>query len=429
MDTNVPAASGRAKADAGHRVRWRIVGLLFVIYTINCIDRMSLSVGLPLISKEFALSATIQGLILSAFFWTYSGCQIPGGWLVDRFGARRVLTVATVVWGGFQALAAAATSGVMLLLTRVGLGVFEAPFMPGASKLTAAWLPPNERSRGVTLIDSGAPLGSALGGLIISGLIIFLGSWRLAFLTMGVLTVVFGVVLWIVIRNRPREHAAVGEAELAVIEGTAAVAQPKPRPMSSRTFLAMVFGRIGWAMIFFGFVTWGPNYLAAARGMDIKGLGLSTFAIFLAGTVGEIASGILADRLQRNFSRDVSFKILFGISGVMSLGCLLYLPYVANPIAAVCVLCVAVLFHLFGGLYWSIPAMLAPAERIGLVGGVMNFAGTSSGISVPIIVGLLVDHTGGFDAVLQFFAACALVYLVGSLLIDFRPAPVTEEVK
>jgi ACS family D-galactonate transporter-like MFS transporter len=428
MDSDSPAALGRVKTDAGGRTRWRIVGLLFAIYTINCIDRMSLSVGLPLISKEFSLTPTIQGLILSSFFWTYSGCQIPGGWFVDRFGARRVLSIATIVWGGFQALAAAATSGVMLLLTRIGLGVFEAPFMPGASKLTAAWLPPTERSRGVTLIDSGAPLGSALGGLIISALIVFLGSWRLAFLTMGVLTLVFGVVLWIVIRNRPREHAGVGPAELAVIEGTAAIGKPKPRPMSGRTFTAMVLGRIGWAMIFFGFVTWGPNYLAAARGMDIKGLGLSTFAIFLAGTVGEIASGVLADRLQHTFSRDASFKILFGVSGLMSLGCLLYLPYVADPIAAVSVLCVAVLFHLFGGLYWSIPAMLAPPERIGLVGGVMNFAGTSSGISVPIIVGLLVEYTGGFDAVLQFFAACALLYLVGSLLIDFRPAT-TEETR
>jgi ACS family D-galactonate transporter-like MFS transporter len=426
MEIKAPIAGAQPPAFAGLGTRWRIIGLLFLIYTINCIDRMSLSVGLPIISKEFALSATIQGIILSAFFWTYSGCQIPGGWLVDRFGARRVLTVATIVWGFFQATAAAATSGTMLLLTRVGLGVFEAPFMPGASKLSAAWLPPTERSRGVTLIDSGAPLGSALGGLIISGLILFFGSWRLAFLAMGVLTVVFGGVLYFVIRNTPREHDRVSAEEIRLIEGTAATLAPKPRPLSTRTFLAMVFGRIGWAMIFFGFVTWGPNYLSAARGMDIKGLGLSTFAIFLAGTAGEIASGILADRLQRTFSRDISFKILFGLSGLVSLGCMLYLPYVGDPVAAVFVLCVGVLFHLFGGLYWSIPAMLASPERIGLVGGVMNFAGTSSGITVPIIVGLIVDHTGGFDAVLNFFAACALVYLIGSLLIDFRPAPTQE---
>ena len=416
-------------------VRWRVVGLMFVLYTINCIDRIALSVGLPVIGKEFDLSPAMQGLILSSFFWTYCGFQIPGGWAADRWGGRKVLGWATALWGSFQCLAAAATGGVTMMLARIGLGAFEAPYMPTASKLVAAWMPVGERSRAITLIDSGAPLGSAFGGLLLSALIVFFGSWRLAFLTVGVLTLVVGAVVIWQIRNRPEQHPDVNEAELETIAARNAAlvgAADEERHMSRRTFIAMICGRIGWTMIFFGLVTWGPSYLSAARGFDLKGMGYATFAIFSAGAVGAIVSGTLADWLQKRLPRDVAFKILFGVSGSVALAGLLALPYVTDPVSAVALLAVTVMFHFFGSLYWTIPAMLAPKERIGLVGGVMNFAGTSSGIAAPLLIGFLVQWTGGFDAVIAYFAFCALVYLIGSLVIDFRPhgpQPVLQEAR
>lgn len=403
-------------------VRWRIIGLLATLYTVNCIDRISLSVCLPLIAHEFALSATVQGLILSAFFWTYCGCQVPSGWAVDRWGGKRAIGVAATLWGAFQCLAAAATGGVTLLLTRVALGAFEAPYMPASGKLTAAWLPPTERSRGITLIDSGAALGSALGGLIVSSLILLLGSWRLAFLGIGTATILLGLYVYTQLRDLPSQHPAVNAAERTVIAlGESQSADEIARnPLSALSFAGMVVGRIGWAMIFFGLVTWGPSYLSAARGMNIRGMGIATFAIFLSGAAGEIISGMLADLLQRVLPRNVAFKLLFAVSGIGVLTALLLLPVIPDPVIAVAVLSTGVFFHFFGGLYWSIPAMLVPRHRIGLVGGIMNFAGTSSGIVVPIVLGLLVDATGGYDAGLGFLAICAVLYLVGSLLIDFR---------
>ncbi|MDR5773966.1 MULTISPECIES: MFS transporter [unclassified Caballeronia] len=424
MQTNLSAsASGSSLRTLLCTTRWRMVLLLFVLYTINCIDRMSLSIAMPTIVREFHLAATMQGLILSAFFWTYSTFQIPAGWAADRFGARRMIGMSAVLWGGFQCLAAFAMNGVTLLLTRIGLGVFEAPYMPAATKLTAAWLPPAERARGVTLIDSGAPLGSALGGLLISALIGFSGSWRSAFLIVGAVTIVFGLVVYRMLRETPERHAGIDQAEVAYIREQKLVAGETPSakmaPLSRGIISAMVVGRVGWAMVFFGLVTWGPNYLSVGRGLDIRGMGFATFIIFLAGAVGEILSGVTADWLQRHFARKTAFKILFGVSGGMSLLCLLALPFVADIRFAVAVLSLGVFFHLWGGLYWLIPAMLAPREQVGLVGGVMNFAGTGGAIIVPIVVGVIVDMTGGFTAVILFFAAAAFAYLVGSLFIDF----------
>ncbi|VVQ30365.1 putative galactarate transporter [Pseudomonas fluorescens] len=152
-------------------VRWRIFLIMLLLTAINYIDRASLSVALPLISSEFQIPPALEGLMLSAFFWSYALMQIPGGMLLDRFQTRRVIVIATVAWGAFQALAAGAHNWITLLITRMGLGIAESPIMPAGAKLNGAWLTPNERGRGAVLVDGGAPLGSAFGAIIIAGLI------------------------------------------------------------------------------------------------------------------------------------------------------------------------------------------------------------------------------------------------------------------
>src|SRR6185369_2144877 len=109
------------------RVRWRIFLVMLFLIAINYIDRASLSVAMPLIANEFNMDPATQGLILSGFFWTYALMQIPGGMLADRFKPRIVIAGATIFWGAFQAIAAAATNWPVLLLTRLGLGASEAP--------------------------------------------------------------------------------------------------------------------------------------------------------------------------------------------------------------------------------------------------------------------------------------------------------------
>jgi ACS family D-galactonate transporter-like MFS transporter len=318
-----------------------------------------------------------------------------------------------------MAVAGFATSAFLLVLSRLGLGAFEAPFMSSASKIVANWMPPSSRASGITLIDSGAPLGAAVGGLLVAWLIGATGSWRASFIIIGVSTVLFGIAATLWIRNRPSEHPSVSASELEVIETAAAVEGEKPG-VSAPTVVAMVVGRLAWAMVFWGLVTWGPSYLSSARGLDLKALGYATFLIFLCGAAGEILSGVLADRLQRRFSRNVAFKMLFGGSGALSLLALAALPFVHDTVTAVALLCVGVFFNLFGGLYWTIPGMLAKRERVGLVGGVMNFAGTSAGIIVPIAAGILIDLTGGYTAVLYMLATAAAIYLIGSLSINFE---------
>lgn len=407
-------------------VRWYVFTIIFLLVVVNLIDRISLSIAMPTIAKEFDLSPTTQGLILSSFFWAYALLQIPGGWLIDKYGPRKIITGSTVLWGIFQTLAAFATGGISLLLTRFMLGAAEAPLFPSGGKLNASWLSSQERGRGAVIMDCGGPLGAALGGIIIAYMIASIGSWRIVFAIAGIATILLGFVSWKYLRDMPQEHPAVNQAELALItqsNNTQSAVDSEPVSkgigISVGSLVAILSGRAAWAMMFFGLLTWGPSYLAQARGFDIKGIGNATFIIFLCGTFGSLCGGFLSDTLvKKGIAQRVALKTTLTISGVSTLIAFSLLPKMSDPIIAIAVLSVAAFFLMWGSLYWSFPALLAPKSKVGLVGGIMNMAGSVGGIVVPILVGFILSQTNkNYDNVLMFFAACSVVYILGTLSI------------
>lgn len=407
------------------RVRWRIFAIIFGLTVINLVDRVSLSIAMPTIAREFQLTPAIQGLILSSFFWAYALLQIPGGWLIDRYGPRRVIGWSTGLWGVFQTVAAFATGGLSLIFARVALGAAEAPLFPAGGKLNSLWLASSERGRGAVLMDCGGPLGVALGGLLIAYLIAVFGSWRTAFFIAGIATLAMAWLAWRYLRDDPAIHPGVNAAELARInEGRstsvaqAAKAGAQGLGIARRSLAGILLGRASWAMVFFGLLTWGPSYLAQARGFDIKGIGAATFVIFLCGAAGSLVGGFLCDLLVRKgVRRGLAAKGLLSCSGLVALLAFLLLPQLTDPYAAVALLSLTAFFLMWGSLYWSFPALLAAPARVGLIGGVMNLAGSLGGIAVPILVGLLLQHLGGYPAVLGFFALCSGLFILGTLLI------------
>jgi ACS family D-galactonate transporter-like MFS transporter len=407
------------------RVRWRIFAIIFGLTVINLVDRVSLSIAMPTIAHEFQLTPAIQGLILSSFFWAYALLQIPGGWLIDRYGPRRVIGWSTGLWGVFQTIAAFATGGLSLIFARVALGAAEAPLFPAGGKLNSLWLASSERGRGAVLMDCGGPLGVALGGLLIAYLIAVFSSWRTAFFIAGIATLAMAWLAWRYLRDDPAIHPGVNAAELARInEGRstsvaqAAKAGVQGLGIARRSLVGILLGRASWAMVFFGLLTWGPSYLAQARGFDIKGIGAATFVIFLCGAAGSLVGGFLCDLLVRKgVRRGLAAKGLLSCSGLVALLAFLLLPQLTDPYAAVALLSLTAFFLMWGSLYWSFPALLAAPARVGLIGGVMNLAGSLGGIAVPILVGLLLQHLGGYPAVLGFFALCSGLFILGTLLI------------
>lgn len=402
-------------------VRWRVFVLIGVLTVVNLADRTSLAVGMPSIARDLHIAPSVQGVILSAFFWTYAAMQLPSGWLIDRFGPSRLIAWAALLWGAFQTLMFAVGGGLSLILLRLGLGAAEAPMFPAGGKLNALWLPPSERGRGAVMMDSGSYLGAAIGGIGIAWLIAVLDSWRLAFGIAGLITLALGIYVAITLRDDPATHPAINDAELAHIR-QADTARPTVYPTADGvtvgTAAPIMIGRIGWAMVNFGLLTWGPSYLAQARGLDLKQMGAATFAIFGAGFLGSLSAGFLADGLvAAGLTRRVTLRMLLTISGLAVFAAFLILPHIPSAVSAVMLLAATDFMLCGGSLYWSLPSILAPPARAGLLGAWMNLAGSVGGIIVPIIAGLLLQATGTYTAVLVFFALCAALYILGTLLI------------
>lgn len=360
-------------------VRWKIFLLMLFLISINYIDRASLSVAMPLISKEFDLDPAMQGLILSSFFWTYAFMQVPGGMLADRFKPRIVIASATIFWGAFQAIAAVATNWPVLLLTRLGLGASEAPIYPAGGKLNAIWMTQTERGRGATLLDGGAPLGAALGSIVIAWLIAAFNSWRIAFVIAGVGTILCGLLAWYYIRNAPREHPSVNEAEARYIEQSHAL-EDADTPVSRggswmsyfryRSVWCMCLGWMFFNTTFYGLLTWMPTYLFKVHNFDIKTLGGASFIIFFSGFVGELVGGWIGDFWRsRGGAPNLVFRTLFGIAAILATMSIFFVAYVTDPVAVVVLLSATLFFCAGAGCIGPFPRRSRVAKNLDFSAG------------------------------------------------------------
>jgi ACS family D-galactonate transporter-like MFS transporter len=222
----------------------------------------------------------------------------------------------------------------------------------------------------------------------------------------------------------------VNAAELAHIESDEAAVKTTtngalPRIVDygrSRSFWAMMFGRLGWATIWWGIISWTPSYLSSALGFDLAGLGWGTFFVYGAGVLGQIVAGFVVDRWRARTTRyNLVMKTVFGVSGVGTAVSIFAILPVTDGFVALCLLATAVFFINFGGLYWAIPAWLAPKAQVGTVGGVMNVASSGGGGLAPIVMGFAIGAAGGgFTGAFTFLGVAAVVYFVGSMLIDFE---------
>ncbi|MGH3436775.1 MAG: MFS transporter [Sciscionella sp.] len=412
-------------------VRWKIFLLLLVIVTINYVDRGSISVALPLITKDLSMSPAVTGIVLSAFFWSYALMQIPGGWLVDKFGPRRMVAASCTGWGIAQALTAAVSGVGSFISFRVLLGLAEAPVYPSGGKINATWMPAQERGRGAVILDGGAPLGAAVGGIAIAGLILLTGSWRWSFLIAGIVTILIGIYAYRYIRNSPREHPKTNEAEVEYVErahaaedATAPDSVAKPnllRYLKFRSFWSMCLGWLGFNGVFYGLLTWGPLYLAQTKGFDIKTIGFSTLIIFGAGFVGELVGGFLADWWRgRGANPNLVLRTLLGVAGLLVVGGLIGVTLVSNPVAAVALLSLVLFFLRWVGLYWSVPSILGGRDNAGVLGGAMNFSGNISGFVTPAAVGFIVAATGGYYWALLYFVGAGALMTISVVTLNYN---------
>jgi sugar phosphate permease len=443
LDTNpAPALESSAISHVGAfkptNTRWVVLFLISLMYLLTYMDRSNISVAALSITKEFGLSKTAMGYVFSAFLWAYAIGQIPGGWLGDRFGPRRVLLAIIPFWS-ITVIGTGLTAGkISLSVMRFVLGLSEAGAFPIATRAMQLWFAKSERGLVHGVTHSFSRFAVAITPLVAVSIMVAFG-WRTIFYVFGSAGLLWSAVFYAFYRNRPEEHKSVNQAELAHIRGRnpdgsiKPSVDPKSRPaVPWKTIFGspnMWYIAAGYSCFFYGtyfFLTWFPTYLLEYRHLSIKSLGIVASFPLLAGMVGDIAGGSLTDRVYKKTGKlKFARRIVAAPCMLASAACLIPAATTHSVSTAVACLTASLFFlEMVIGPAWAVP-MDVGGEYSGTVTGVMNMAGALGASVSPVIFGFFAQR-GSWIAP---FLVTASMLLSGALIWTFLIDPEKSVVK
>ena len=418
------------------RVRYGIVAVLFIVTTVNYADRATLSIVGPTLSKDLQLDSVALGWLLSAFSWTYVALQIPGGWLLDRLGTKRVYQWSILTWSFFTflqgfvgAVGAGMAAAVTLFTLRILLGAAESPSFPANSRIVACWFPAAERGLASAIFNSAQYFSTVLFYPLMGALTHHLG-WPWVFWSMGGLGLLIGL-LWPRIIHSPRAHPRVNAAEVEHIQkggglvdlDGAKSAGAKTRPgliwelLGNRMLVGIFIGQYCINVLTWFFLTWFPIYLVKERGLTILKVGFIAVLPALCGFVGGILGGWISDRLlKRGCSLSFARKLPI-VTGLLLSVSMVACNYVNSTAAVIFFMSLAFFGKGVGALGWAVMSDVAPREAIGLSGGLFNTFGNLAGAITPIVIGYILAGTGSFQWALVYVSAHAALAVASYLVI------------
>ena len=412
--------------------RWLILIMTFSAIIITFIDRVNLSAAAPGIMKEFDLSPAVMGVVFSAFAWSYTLMQIPGGYLTDRFGLRKTFTWSFGGWSAVTILTSFVTGLFSLTFWRTMLGAVEAPLYPGMVRLLNIWFKPTERAFAMSICSVALNFGLAIGVWLAAVLILTFG-WRPMFFWEGVLSLIIIPLWWYFYR----EATVIPKATTKVV-----MADGTPvrwyTLMKNRNVMALTIGYFGVNYSLFLFISWLPSYFIKEWGFPLAKTGMYAFVVFGCGIIGKPffgwLSGYLIEKcgwsLTKSRKSMLASLSLFGAS----IGIVAIAPY--PELAAILLIVAEVTGQASGAICWATAADIAPQRLSAQVGGILNLAAGFGGIIAPMVTGFLLAATGSFywplmvaAGVMVVSAACYTWMLgkVESLDNQFREVPIITE--
>ena len=395
---------GNLNESKSSHVRWVVLLLLCLMYLITYLDRVSLANTAGPIMNEYGFNKVTMGIIFSAFIWAYALFQVPGGWLGDRFGPRKVLSVIMA----YRTVIAILTTGAMGFASfwgiRFALGVGEAGAFPTATRAMQMWFPRDERGFVQGVSHAASRLGAAVGPPIAVAIMLHYG-WRSVFYVIGALSLLWSILYLVMYRNMPEETSLVSRAELARIRGLDEKGEIKKANIQKRPKvpwnILLKHGNM-WAVMcayatyiysLWFFLSWLPSYLVEYRHFTVIKTGLFASMPLMAGVIGDAFGGWLTDKLLLK-TNNLKFARR-SVAIVAMLGCgtaTLFAAMSASPFTAVYCLTVAMFFlEMTIGPAWAVPMDIG-GEFSGTVSGMMNMGGQFVGALSPTIFGYLVSR-------------------------------------
>jgi MFS transporter, ACS family, D-galactonate transporter len=420
-----PTAPAPATAREATRIRWWFLALCFVALAINYVDRASLGVAAPAISKDLHLGPAALGVVLSGFFWSYALAFLPMGYLLDRFGIHRAYPVTMGWWSIFSGSTALANSMGALFGTRFLMGIGEASSLPASAKVVASWFPKRERAFATAIWDNGVRIGLAIAFPIVAFLTARYG-WRSAFIITGAFGL-FWALVWFAAYRDPDESAHAAELAYAS-EGRTDDPEAQrlrwPELFRHRTTWGMMLGFFCSNIVNYFFLTWFPSYLVSVRHFTLLKVGTIGAIPAVAAILGGLLGGYTADRLYRaGWSLTRARKTcLVGSLIVSSL--IAPAAAVGDPTLSIALFAISYAAIAFNGANINaLPPEVAPSRRhVASLSGIQAFGGNLAGILTSTFTGLMVAITHGsfvvpitVAGVFAFLGALTYLFVVGPI--------------
>lgn len=405
--------------------RYLIYILLFVFLSIYSLDRVTMAIAGSSVAKEMGLSPVALGYLFSSYLWLYAVVLLPAGAATDRFGAQRTGAIAATMWSICQALGGAAVSYFTLLLTRLGLGLFESAANPCAHRAIREWTPRRERGIATAIWYAGTNAGPALGSPLVAWLITAYG-WRSAFVVTGAMGLVW-VAIWVPFYRPPERARWLAEAERSKILAERD-AEPEAKAGTSIGYrglllttptmwgLALTQGCVNYTSYFF--LAWLPGFLQASYGLTVLQAGAYTALPFgLSAVLSIILSGV-ADRVfDATALHEGKRRYAVALGAILS-ALIVLTPYVGSISLAMVVLTISLTFNTFAqSMNFALTNdRVRTTGDVGRAYAFFTLGGVSFGIIGPIVTGYLVNMTGDFKIALVL---CGGLSVVAALAVTF----------
>lgn len=396
--------------------RKKLVLTMFACMAIMGLDRSSLGIAAPIMMTELGIEPGKMGILLSAFFWSYTLFNLPAGGLADRFGSKKVLGWAGVIWSVASAATGLMSSLAGFIVARIGVGLGEAGVFPTMAKIAAEHFPDRERATATGCYLAGARLGYALTPIVM-GFLISQYSWRDAFYITGLGSLAF-CVFWFLWYNEKK-----GVLEDVVLsrpaEAQKTIRIPWRKLFSNRNILGLFIAKFGANYLYFMFLTWVPSYLVMERGFSVLKMGIFASLPFIVAFVTQPLTGYISDFVvRRGLGLTIARKGVLVVAQLLS-ATIIAAAYVEEPLVAVAILTINIAAaSTIGGMMQTIASEISPRGMAGTVTGAMNAVGAVAGALAPAITGYIVELTGTFQYALTLaggliaFSACIILFVI-----------------
>lgn len=396
------------------KVRKTLIVLLFFGWALGNLDRYLMNYAVVHIGKDLSLSATETGLILSSFFLGYALMQMPGGLLADKFGAKRILLIAVIVWSIFTGLTAIAWTLSILVIIRFLFGIGEGGFQPSASKIISTSFPVNERSKAMSIMLTSSGIMAMLVPIISAALLVTIG-WRAFFVIAGSLGVIISLLYW---KYVPKDEVAKESVQGPQVKGILGILFKMPLMWSLVIAYFSIYA-VNW-----GLNSWMPKYLTDVRGLDLVSIGWLQMIPGAIQIIAMLIFGYLIDKL------DLKVNKFIGAICAMVLAGFLFLMFNAQSITLFityqCIITLLMTFVIL--LLPSFVLKRIPSGYAGTAMGMANTGGQLAGFVTPTLIGFMVDSfNGSYDAAVWLLVAISII-CVGAILSISSKSQANKEV-